>query len=180
MIVTEETEEINKYLLSKDVINKYEMILTKKKVFILLGEYIRLQYKYLEIIPPRITYNYEVKYDFKSHDREDNLSYYLDKKLQTENEIRVFYFEIQKVLKNMTREEILIFNDLLLKKKSEDSICEKLSLSRTGLRPIKNSCILKLAMAFNLEILKKWTKVLFFMEGGFIICLRILIVYFGL
>ena len=39
---------------------------------------------------------------------------------------------------------------------SEDFILEKINKnSRIGLLPIKNSCILKIAFAFNLEVAKK-------------------------
>lgn len=150
----EKTCDVNKYVLSRKITEKYDMITTKKNVMLLLSEYLRLQYKYLEISPPKITYNYEIKSDYQNKNMTDNLSYYLDKKLKVETEIKAFYFEIEKVLKNMTREELIVTNYLLLKGNSEESVCEILGLSRTGLRPIKNSCILKIALAFNLEKLK--------------------------
>lgn len=149
-----QNECINEYLLNKKVLNLYDLNKTKENVFSLLSEFLRLQYKYLEIKPPKITYNYEVKSECKSNDRFDSLTYYLDKKYETEKEIKAFYFELQKVLMSMTKEEIIVCNNLFLKRNSEESVCENLGLSRTGLRPIKNSCLLKIALAFNLEKLK--------------------------
>lgn len=150
----QEIDEINKYVLHSNVTDKYDMVKTKRNVEALLEEYLRLQYKYLEIIPPRITCNYDVKFNYNIGDKFEKISYYLDKKMSIEKEIKSFYFELQKVLKNMTKEEVAFFNNILLKKQSEESVCESLVLSRNGLKPIKNSCVLKLALAFNLEILK--------------------------
>ncbi len=150
----EEKNEINKYLLKGNVVNKYDMIKTKENVMLLLNEYVRLQCKYLEILPPKVTYNYEILGNYNKNHNFDKTTSYLDKKMETENEIKAFYFEIQKVLKNMTKREVIVFNYLLLKGNSEESVCEKIEISRTGLRPIKFSCILKIALAFNLEVAK--------------------------
>lgn len=56
-------------------------------------------------------------------------------------------------LKNsFTEEELLFYEYCLATNHSEGDVCIKLGVSKTGLAPIKNSCILKFAIAFNLQV----------------------------
>lgn len=147
-------EFLNNCLLNARIISHYNMELTKENVNMMLDNYIKLQYKYLNIIPPRITTSYEIRYDSFISKKSDPVGYYNERKFDTEKEVEYFYGEIRDVLQRMTSEELLYYNENLLRKKSEESTAEKLCLSRKGLKPIKNSCILKLAIAFGIEELK--------------------------
>jgi len=127
---------------------------TKENVDMMLDNYVKLQYKFININPPRITAVYEARYESYVPRKSDPTGYYNQRKFDTDKEIKELYSEISDVLNKMTREELLYYNDNLLGKKSEDLTAEKLGLSRKGLKPIRNSCILKLAMAFGIEELK--------------------------
>ena len=128
------------YLLSKDLRKNYNIEATEKRVVEMLNNYARLQYKYLNIIPPKITSNYQIRYEsFGNVNTVDKISYYVQKKFDTELEVKEFYDEIAKVLYRMTREELIYFNDRLINYISEELIADKLQVSRKGLKKYKES-----------------------------------------
>ncbi|HPE14786.1 MAG TPA: hypothetical protein PLT65_02990 [Bacilli bacterium] len=132
-------------LLNTRIISHYNMELTKDNVNMMLDNYIKLQYKYLNIIPPRITASYEIRYDNFTRKKSDPVGYYNERKFDTENEVEYFYGEIKDVLLKMTNEELLYYNENLLRKKSEELTAEKLCLSRKVLKPFYKN-ILSLEM----------------------------------
>lgn len=50
-------------LLDKNVINEYDIDLTKMEVIKLINQYQKLKYKYIHIPSPRMTTNYEIIYE---------------------------------------------------------------------------------------------------------------------
>ena len=53
---------------------------------------------------------------------------------------------------NVTMDEKVYFVEALLKRRSEDFICEMINISKNTLAIIKKSCIIKLALAFGKEV----------------------------
>lgn len=149
-----EERNIINCLLNSKIINRYNMSATRNNVEDLLGKYVSLQYKYLNITPPRITTNYEIRCESYSPTITDKVSYYVEKKFETEQEVKEFYQEIKIVLDNLTKDERIVLTQNLINMVSESITADFIGISRTGLKPIKQSCILKLALAFNIEVLK--------------------------
>lgn len=153
--LNKEEKEINNYVFSSDFIKRYDMSETKKNVYKMLDKYISLQIKYFNLVPPRITSSYEVRYENSSSTRRsDKVAYYVEKKFECEEQVNEFYKDVEALLQKMTKKEIIIFNHLLLKREVEDVVAERIDLSRKGMNPIKLSVILKVAIAFDIEVLK--------------------------
>ena len=57
-----------------------------------------------------------------------------------------------KVIQRMSMYERIYYTELLINVKSERYTSDLIGVSRNGLKPIKNSCILKIALAFNKEV----------------------------
>lgn len=142
---------IDSFLLSNSIISIYDLIKTKMNVDDMVDNYLRLQYRYINIPMPRITTSYEIRYGSYVPTKSDPVGNYVARKFDTSDEVEEFYSEMVYVYDRMNQEEKLFFTEHLLNKKSEEYVAEKLGMSRKGLRPIKYSCIIKLAIAFGIE-----------------------------
>lgn len=140
-------------LLDKNIINEYDIELTKNEVIKLINKYQKLKYKYINLPAPKITTNYEIRYECFLPYQKNNSVNIIDLKLDTEIEIKKFYSLILDVINKMNKKERTFFYEKLMNKKSEDYVAELLNISRKGLQPIKNSCIIKFALAFNIEVI---------------------------
>lgn len=149
-------------LLDKDLIDEYDIELTKNEVKKLINKYQKLKYKYINIPSPKITTNYEIKYECFTPCYKNNSYNVVDLKLDTEIEIKQFYSLILEAINQMNKKERIFFYEKLMNKKSEDYVAELLNISRKGLQPIKNSCIIKFALVFNIEVIDNNN----FIKGG--------------
>ena len=58
----------------------------------------------------------------------------------------------------MTKSEQIYWNISVISQASQSTIMNALKVSRTGLIPIRDSCIIKFAMIFGIAVLKGQTK----------------------
>ena len=143
-------EEENKLLSSKTIESK-NFIKCKKAVdkkMLLLEEYM---YKYNEIKPPKITQSYEIRYEMFTGNASDKIGKYVEKKLDLLMEVDRFYRELVEILNKMTKQELVYFNSVYYYGLSELIICDNMHISISLLRRIKASCIIKIAMHFNID-----------------------------
>lgn len=145
-------EYIDNTLLSSNITSQYNYDGCRKNVEKLLDEYARLNFKYINIKPPKITSNYEFRYESYVPRKADPVGNSVELKFDTELEVKQFYSQISDLVDLMSNDEFKFFTEILLGHKSEDYICEKMGISRTGLVPIKTSCVVKMAMAFKIEV----------------------------
>ncbi len=142
-------------VLQSNIINKFNLKETKNNVVNMLGKFISLQYKYINITPPKITSNYELRYEsFSSCNTIDKIGYYIEKKYDTELKAKEFFEELGFVMNKLNHDELVVLKLYLINNQSETIVADFIGVSRTLFRNIKDSCILKLALAFNLEVLK--------------------------
>lgn len=140
-------------LLDKNFLSKYNLEQTEENVLEIISNYLKAQYKYIDIIPPRMTSNYEVKYEsFNKFNANDTVGKHIEEKIDAEIEIKKFYKVMTNVIKRMNTYERIYYAELLINGKSERYTSDLIGVSRNGLKPIKNSCILKIALAFNKEV----------------------------
>lgn len=140
-------------LLDKNFLSKYNLEQTEENVLEIISNYLKAQYKYIDIIPPRMTSNYEVKYEsFNKFNANDTVGKHIEEKIDAEIEIKKFYKVMTNVIQRMNTYERIYYAELLINGKSERYTSDLIGVSRNGLKPIKNSCILKIALAFNKEV----------------------------
>ena len=63
-----------------------------------------------------------------------------------------FYEELASALQTLCREELIYFKNTYYNRLKEESICDLLNMSRDSLRRIKESCIIKIAMYYDIDV----------------------------
>ena len=144
--------ENNTQLLSGIAINEYNYDECRDNVKKILAKYEVAQYKYRNIMPPKITADYEIRYSSYTPRKNDKVANFVLLKLETEEEIIEFYNILTNIFLTFTKDEKVYFVESLLKRRSEDFICEMINISKNTLAIIKKSCIIKLALAFGKEV----------------------------
>ncbi len=143
-------------LLDKRFLSFYDLAKTEENVYKIMNNFFRSQYKYTNILPPRMTPNYEIKYEYLSlPSGTDKLGNYVCSRLDTEQEIIAFYNTMAGAISRMNMYEKVYYTELLLNGKSERYTADCIGVSRNGMTPIKNSCIMKIALAFGKEVERK-------------------------
>lgn len=140
-------------LLSRRLVEARNYGLCKKAVdekMLLLEEYI---YKYNEIKPPKITPNYEVRYEMFTGNSSDKVGDYVARRVDLLNKVDKFYTELTTILKKMTKEELFYFSCTYFNKLPESVIADRLHISKNTLVTVKESCIVKVAMHFDVDVL---------------------------
>lgn len=143
--------EIN--LLSIKLVESRNYIETKKNVDEkILYRYEEYKYKCHEIIPPKISQNFEVRYESFTMNFSDKVGNYVQKKLDLMKEADDFYSELTDAMKNLNLEEMVYFK-YYINGVSEDSMCERMNTNKCSLKRIKMSAIIKIAMYFDLDVM---------------------------
>lgn len=144
----------NNSLLSKKIVDKYDYGKCKEKVLEILRELEEARYIYGNMVFPNISPNLEIKFN-SNITFSDKTSKYVEVKFDTLNYINEVNRKLEEVVSTFTKEEKQYFIQYLLYKKSEDYICEEIIfINKNSLIPIKESCIVKLALSFGKAILK--------------------------
>ena len=77
----EQNEVVEFAILDKKFISKYNLEQTEENVLEIISNYLKAQYKYTDIIPPRMTSNYDVRYEsLNKFNSSDSISNYIEKK----------------------------------------------------------------------------------------------------
>lgn len=150
-----EVNEVVEYgLLDKRFLAKFDLEQIEKNVDDIMSNFFKAQYKYLGIDPPRMTTNYEISYSMITNISSDRIGKYIENKLDTEKDIQNFYSVMANAIQRMNMYERVYYTEFLLNGKSERYTAERIGVSRNGLIPIRNSCIVKIALAFGREVEK--------------------------
>ena len=142
----------NNTLLSNDVVILYNYAETKKNVDEFMKKLERDSYKYHEIIPPKMTPNYEIVYNSSTRTHTDKVGKYVEEKLDKLDELNEKYTLLANVMKRFTKEEKIYFIGSYFNKYSEVILCEKLNIGNSSLKRNKKSSIIKVALCFNKEV----------------------------
>lgn len=83
-------------LLDKNFLSKYNLEQTEENVLEIISNYLKAQYKYIDIIPPRMTSNYEVKYEsFNKFNANDTVGKHIEEKIDADEISNIIKMENQ-------------------------------------------------------------------------------------
>ena len=143
-------------ILSKATRDLYDYNLTRYRVKKeVMSKYEQAKYQYRDIPQPQLTSNYEFHYEKRVIRKSDPTSISAEILIDTAEEVDDFYNKLTELTKEFTKEESLYYTNSLLRGKSEEEIQVILHLSKNGVKPIKESCIYKIALTFNKAVEKK-------------------------
>ena len=137
------------YPYPKKDIAEYDLSYCYEKVLEKIEQYNKAHYEFPNITKPKLTANYEIIYEYFTSKKIDNVSKFVQIKLDKEQEIQELYDDIIIGVKLLTFEEYDYLVECLLKGRSENKVIEKLKSSRFLLDKIKESFIVKMAIALN-------------------------------
>ena len=83
----------------------------------------------------------------------DKVGNFVAKRLTLLDEVDKLYVSLCEILKKCTKEELVYFNGVYINHLSEDIVCEKLHISTSSLKRIKKSCVIKIAMHFDIDVM---------------------------
>lgn len=147
----EEKDTLEVELLNKEDLECFDMPRTIYRVEKFIKRYKRLRLKNYSLPQIKITANYEYVYiDNKNHSNYSSI----DKFLDDEKEYLEISAKLPLITKLMTEEEKVYFTITELNGKSKSRAYNAIGCSNRGLDPIRNSCLTKVALAFNLEVYK--------------------------
>lgn len=157
----------NKYVLDKKIWIKYDMISTKENVISFLLTYKEAKARCIKAAVSSLgglTTNFDpnkVILGFIS--KKGGFAVSTEKRIDAENFVAVTKPILDEMYVTFTVEEKKYYDWCLATNNSEDSFRRNVlnGISKNGLLPIKNSCILKVAFAFELDVLKEE-----YLEGG--------------
>lgn len=144
------------YSMTKDMINKYDFSKTKDNVEDLIAEYKTAKFEYLvsDSMLEKITSCYNLKYEQNNIKSNDKVGDNISKKIDSKNTMEYFENIFNPLFEMMSSQERKYYSLGLINNNSEQFISDIIGISKTGLQPIKQNCILKIALAFHIAVLK--------------------------
>lgn len=122
---------------------------SKKSVDELMRNIEEWKYSYINLIPPKITSNYEIRYEKLNFTPTDKVGDFVEKKVDMEIMIDKIYQSLKKILENLNNQELDFFDMFYYNRMSEAIIGERLRVGHTQLLHIKQSCIIKIALGLE-------------------------------
>jgi len=152
----DQMEEREYFTLTKKIIEQYDMKKTKENVDELLSKYKQCKFDYFasQRALDNITSCYTPKYSQHSISSNDKVGNNVAKKVDSINFITYVDEILQPLLESFNPRERKYYSHCLINETSEQIFVDTLKISRTGLKPIKNNCVLKIALAFKIAIMK--------------------------
>lgn len=148
-------DEYEVSLLSTKFINKYDMDKTICRLIKFMEEYKKLEFQSSSETCLLTAKDFSQIFVDRSF---NNDTYFkVDKKIDAEKEYNEISYKISIINKKMTAEEKAYFSIVFRDMKTEYVASNIIGRSRNGLKIIRNSCALKIAIAFNLDVLKSET-----------------------
>ena len=141
--------------LSSSIVNKYDYMMTKKKVDQFMAPLCEKIYEYRNLTPPSITAHIKDIVVQESHDNISPQERYVIKKLDTQEEVEKYFEVIQSIIDLLNDVEKLCFKAEYLSELTMDQLVDKTRLSDITIKRIRKSCIIKFALALDLAVMKR-------------------------
>ena len=141
--------------LSNSIVNKYDYMMTKKKVDQFMAPLCEKIYEYRNLTPPSITAHIKDIVVQESHDSTSPQERYIMKKLDTQEEVEKYFEVIQSIIDLLNDVEKLCFKAEYLSELTMDQLVDKTRLSDITIKRIRKSCIIKFALALDLAVMKR-------------------------
>lgn len=148
------------YLLRKRTIDSYNVSLCKQRLEKLIEEYIRVRYTFKNIVNDGDDY-YIANMSYRFSDVPSAKISYNDRvsssvcfKIDNENEAQRMQNDFDSFIKKLTDQEKDFFEIVLLERRAQRIVEDKYRITKTALEPIKQSCIIKACLHFDIAIPK--------------------------
>lgn len=143
------------YVLDKVIWDKYDMKQTKTNVVKIIQNYKELKSKFMHLA---VLHELGITaHNIDSiHSKTNSINSFtnkIDTKLDIEKELDIESAIFDKLNSSFTEYEKIYYDYCLQNNKSEEQLRNNIGISKLGLLPIKNSCILKIALAFDKAVL---------------------------
>lgn len=142
-------DEFKNPLLAKEYMEIFDYIKSKDNVDALMEDIEKWKYEYINLVPPKITSTYEIRYEKLNFTPTDKVGDYVEKKIDMEIKIDRIYQKLKLILQNLNFEELEFFDMHYYNKMSDNLVNDKLNVSHARIELIKRSCILKIALGFE-------------------------------
>lgn len=137
-------------ILSRKIRIKYSYCETKKKIDDIMLQIEEYRFRVHNIQPPRITPSYEIRYEGpNSSTPKSKVEEYVTKLVDLEIEAGELYKTLERALNNMCKSELIYFKATYYDHVSEKDIADITYQSREQIKTIKESCIIKLGLVFD-------------------------------
>lgn len=145
------------YLLDKAIWINYDMTKTRLKVIKFLQDYKKARAQYLGTLAGDwgLVSNIDISKTGTSSHTPKGFSELSDIKMDAEALLNATSPLIAKLKSSFTKDEKLYYDYCLASNNSETVLCEIMRISKPGLAPIKNSCLLKIAFATHNAVRKE-------------------------
>ena len=155
-MINEVVNDSQYYIFSTKELDKYDLTMTKENVEELVSEYKEAKFLYFasEKNLKNIGGYYEPKYNQHVIKINDKIGTNVCNKVDAINFIKNVDAILNPLLESLSPKEKRYYYHCLSSDNSEQTLAESLGISRTGLKPIKNNCILKFGLAFNIAVRK--------------------------
>ena len=141
--------------LSSSIVNKYDYMMTKKKVDQFMAPLCEKIYEYRNLTPPSITAHIKDIVVQESHDSTSPQERYIMKKLDTQEEVEKYFEAIQSIIDLLNDVEKLCFKAEYLSDLTISKLVVKTKLSEMTIKRIRKSVVIKFALALDLAVLKR-------------------------
>ncbi len=141
--------------LSSSIVNKYDYMMTKKKVDQFMAPLCEKIYEYRNLTPPSITAHIKDIVVQESHDNTSPQERYVMKKLDTQEEVEKYFEAIQSIIDLLNDVEKLCFKAEYLSDLTISKLVVKTKLSEMTIKRIRKSVVIKFALALDLAVLKR-------------------------
>jgi len=142
-------------LLDELRIKSYDGKLIEDKMRDLISNIQEMECKYLEFIIPCLTPNYELKEEMFTLKKSDPTGKNAIKRIETEEDLKIIYTKFNFIFNNLfCYYEKVVFVEMLLLKRSKETMKQMLCIGTDKLYQIKNSLLIKLAIGLQWEDVK--------------------------
>lgn len=147
------------YIFSNKELENYDIVQTKENVENLFFQYKEAKFTFFasEKALKNISMNFNPKYNQNMITANDKVGDNVCKKVDSYNFIKSFDEVLNPLLEILSPHEKKYYLYCIANENSEQTVADIIGISRTGLQPIKNNCILKFGLAFQVAIRKKNT-----------------------
>lgn len=136
-------------LLKNSYIELFNFAETKKNIDIFMDQIEEWKYMCINILPPKITQNYDIKYEKFISNVSDKVGNYVQQKLDLEQKVIETYDKLAQILSRLNYSELDYFNMSYYHRLSDEIIANRLNVGESYIAHIKRSCIIKIALGLN-------------------------------
>lgn len=142
-------DEFKNPLLTNEYMENFDFSKSKENVDGIMQDIEKWKYEYINLVPPKITSTYEIRYEKLNFNPTDSVGNYVEKKVDMEIKIDKIYQRLKLILDNLNFDELDFFDMHYYNKMSDNTVAERLSVGHSKYDHIKYSCIIKVALGFE-------------------------------